>query len=280
MESNENKAKALKMLKEHMENYVNQYSATQPGLVKGIQYFIDWLKTADESCISAIEKNVYMRHVDIEARLEGFKTSGDVRYTRSFNTTYAGYIVSDISISNNIVDCYYSINARTKVIPNELNAVCEGEGKRAFDRTYPDFVFDKATLIRYEISDPTTEKFLECTCTYPFKEKTRTFHFVIIFDKLFTQEEPKRTGGCYIATCVYGSYEAPEVVTLRRYRDDVLKKSFFGRTFIKTYYSISPLLVRQFGQTKWFKNIFKKFLDKKVNRLNKDGIPNTPYDND
>lgn len=34
--------------------------------------------------------------------------------------------------------------------------------------------------------------------------------------------------GCYIATCVYGSYGAPEVLTLRRFRDEILKKAYVG----------------------------------------------------
>ena len=50
--------------------------------------------------------------------------------------------------------------------------------------------------------------------------------------------------GCYIATCVYGSYDCPEVWTLRRFRDEGLRKSRCGRAFVKLYYRISPALVR------------------------------------
>lgn len=39
--------------------------------------------------------------------------------------------------------------------------------------------------------------------------------------------------GCYIATCVYGSYDAPEVLVLRDFRDNELSKNIFGRLFIK-----------------------------------------------
>ena len=31
--------------------------------------------------------------------------------------------------------------------------------------------------------------------------------------------EAKSSGGCYVATAVYGSYDCPQVWTLRRYRD-------------------------------------------------------------
>ena len=59
--------------------------------------------------------------------------------------------------------------------------------------------------------------------------------------------------GCYIATCVYGSYDCPQVWTLRRFRDDTLDATWYGRLFIRCYYAISPTLVKWFGNTTWFK---------------------------
>lgn len=85
------------------------------------------------------------------------------------------------------------------------------------------------------------------------------------------------SGGCYIATCVYGSYDCPPVWTLRRYRDDILAKTAVGRAFIKTYYAISPKLVKWFGNTSWFKKMWKAPLDRLVSRLNNSGIENTSY---
>ena len=83
--------------------------------------------------------------------------------------------------------------------------------------------------------------------------------------------------GCYIASCVYSSYDCPQVWTLRRYRDDILSNSCWGRAFIKIYYKVSPVLVRIFGKSFWFKAFWKKILDKKISSLNKKGIENTPY---
>ena len=88
---------------------------------------------------------------------------------------------------------------------------------------------------------------------------------------------PKKKGGCYIATCVYGSYDCPEVWTLRRYRDSVLSLSPFGRVFIKFYYAVSPKIVKLFGSNKLFRSFFRRRIDKKVKRLQINGIPNTPY---
>lgn len=85
------------------------------------------------------------------------------------------------------------------------------------------------------------------------------------------------SGGCYVATAVYGSYDCPEVWTLRRFRDYTLAKTWYGRSFIKAYYAISPTLVKWFGKKTWFKLICRKNLDKMVDRLHMEGIENTPY---
>ena len=91
--------------------------------------------------------------------------------------------------------------------------------------------------------------------------------------------QPKATsGGCYVATAVYGSYDCPQVWTLRRYRDNTLSQTWYGRAFIHMYYSVSPTLVRWFGDTNWFKKLWRGKLDKMVSRLQAEGIEDTPYE--
>lgn len=87
----------------------------------------------------------------------------------------------------------------------------------------------------------------------------------------------KDEGGCYIATAVYGSYDCPEVWTLRRYRDYTLNRTWYGRAFIKIYYASSPTLVKWFGGTQWFKKSWSAVLDRFVSKLNSNGYENTPY---
>lgn len=86
------------------------------------------------------------------------------------------------------------------------------------------------------------------------------------------------SGGCYVATAVYGSYDCPQVWTLRRYRDFTLAETWYGRAFIRTYYAISPTLVKWFGNTNWFKKLWKGKLDRMVSKLNNKGVENTPYE--
>ena len=87
-----------------------------------------------------------------------------------------------------------------------------------------------------------------------------------------------KSGSCYVATAVYGSYDCPEVWTLRRFRDDTLAETWHGRAFVKTYYAISPTLVKWFGHTEWFKKMWRGTLDRMVKNLQNKGFESTPYE--
>ena len=87
-----------------------------------------------------------------------------------------------------------------------------------------------------------------------------------------------KKSGCYVATAVYGSYDCPQVWTLRRFRDYTLAETWYGRAFIKTYYAISPTLVKWFGHTEWFKKMWKGKLDRMVAKLKAEGFEYTPYE--
>lgn len=102
--------------------------------------------------------------------------------------------------------------------------------------------------------------------------------------EMFNESDKRSVGngfssseGCYIATCVYGSYDCPEVWTLRRFRDFKLRKNLIGRWFIRLYYAVSPTLVKWFGNTLWFNRFWKAFLESFVGHLRKKGYADTPY---
>lgn len=83
--------------------------------------------------------------------------------------------------------------------------------------------------------------------------------------------------GCYIATAVYGSYDCPEVWTLRRFRDNVLSRTWHGRLFIRIYYALSPAAVRLFGNMTCFQDFWRAVLDRMVSKLQQEGFASTPY---
>ncbi len=83
--------------------------------------------------------------------------------------------------------------------------------------------------------------------------------------------------GCYVATCVYNSYDCPELWTLRRFRDEYLEERVLGRAFIKVYYKLSPCLVKAFGKKPWFNTLCKSRLDRLVVKLQNKGYKSTQY---
>lgn len=78
-------------------------------------------------------------------------------------------------------------------------------------------------------------------------------------------------GGCYIATAVYGSYDAPQVLVLRRFRDEALAQSAPGRAFIRAYYALSPTLARRLSGLPSVTGITKRALDRLVTMLDPSG---------
>jgi hypothetical protein len=74
-------------------------------------------------------------------------------------------------------------------------------------------------------------------------------------------------GFCYVATMVYGDYDAPEVKVLRNFRDNVLDKYAAGRLFIRAYYKYSPYFVERFRHSPAVNSFIKSILDRVVKKL-------------
>jgi len=74
-------------------------------------------------------------------------------------------------------------------------------------------------------------------------------------------------GGCYIATLAYGSYDDPQVLKLRKYRDEVLSETKLGRLFIWSYYAVSPHMVSVLKSHTRVHEKIKNLLDKLIQRM-------------
>jgi predicted DNA-binding transcriptional regulator YafY len=75
--------------------------------------------------------------------------------------------------------------------------------------------------------------------------------------------------GCYIATMVYGDYNHPQVLILRDYRDKVLRMKWWGPTFIKLYYTISPRIVNLLSNSNNINRYFRILLNNFITILKK-----------
>jgi curved DNA-binding protein CbpA/DNA-directed RNA polymerase subunit M/transcription elongation factor TFIIS len=60
-----------------------------------------------------------------------------------------------------------------------------------------------------------------------------------------TNTSSSNNDDCFVATVVYGDYEHPDVRRLRRFRDETLRHTTFGRTFIAWYYRYGPRFAEQ-----------------------------------
>ena len=59
---------------------------------------------------------------------------------------------------------------------------------------------------------------------------------------------------------------------LLRSENNTLAGRWYGRTFIHTYYAVSPALDKWFGHTKRFKKMWSGKLDRMVDNFKKSGV--------
>lgn len=84
---------------------------------------------------------------------------------------------------------------------------------------------------------------------------------------LLAHPTSKAPGGCFIATACYGSYDHPDVLVLRRYRDERLLMTPLGRGLVSLYYAVSPPLARWLSGTALASAIRRTLLEPMVRWL-------------
>jgi len=70
----------------------------------------------------------------------------------------------------------------------------------------------------------------------------------------------KSNSNCFIVTTTMGDVNHPVVVDFRRYRDEVLLNSYFGRVFIDLYYKVGPVLSKVIKTNSFLFTISKKIV--------------------
>ena len=79
-----------------------------------------------------------------------------------------------------------------------------------------------------------------------------------LIEKEIEVQYEKQKSGCFVATACYGDYDATEVLLLRNYRDTVLLKTTFGRSFVSIYYILSPPIARFIDKSELLKAFIRK----------------------
>lgn len=95
-------------------------------------------------------------------------------------------------------------------------------------------------------------------CRKYYTETLRTLKR--IYGQLQPVSKPN-SDGCYIATMAYEDYDHPQVLVLRNFRDNFLKRREWGKRFIKFYYAHSPYWVEKLKHHNIVNFIIRKVLD-------------------
>lgn len=143
-------------------------------------------------------------------------------------------------------------------------------------RTYAamlDYCTEKGKTEEEKVCLKELEAFIT-TCKYLPKEKVK-----LVSSEVRKRLYPDSQGinyssneGCYIATAVYGDYDAPEVKVLRKFRDAVLNKSIIGRLFVRIYYKCSPTMAIRLKNSVRLSCFVRRILDRIVGRIIEKGL--------
>ena len=240
---------------------------------------------ADCSVEEAVER-VKTITTKTTARLMGIASSGAAllkQYEGGSVLSPAGKVNSDLyrrirpTASNTILSCILAFDP----IENKIHEIINADNGITLDAVKDALL----TLCksRYAIANmtfapsaATTEHLVKAEFIHTYAEKIHELDETFVVPSV--ESKTDSSGGCYVATAVYGSYDCPQVWTLRRYRDYTLAETWYGRAFIHTYYAISPTLVKWFGHTEWFKRMWRGKLDCMVANLQSKGVEDTPYE--
>lgn len=85
----------------------------------------------------------------------------------------------------------------------------------------------------------------------------------------FCAAQIKNFSGCFIATAVYEDYNHPQVIKLRKFRDEYLLTNKLGVGFVNVYYKYSPAFANFVKGKKLLSSPIKKLLDGFVYLLKK-----------
>lgn len=295
------KTNILNAYKKYIENYRVRYQATNPTYINKIQYFIDWLKNCSIDNLVVTKKEFFIKEISYNAYLE--YVIGDYRYSQN-NFKITAMFCSDKEITGYYNNLTFSNEANNELVPKEIQEGLERALQRKLLKDQGTGTISIARIINYNMGEPEKTSDLICELNYPYKIKKKVIQRKVTFvynkennriiehnntrvdpsNNIDTEQKStlpyqdySKISYCYVATCVYGSYNCKQVYTLRRYRDYKLAKSIPGKIFIKTYYFIGSRAVKLFGKYKWFNRMFKPILDRMVIKLNKKGYLDTPY---
>lgn len=234
---------AMKVMK--MAKAINPTGQTKSRLDENIENVQEWINDSEErNRHSKIKEDLEF----VASKLQRFQNIPDTISNAKDLVVSCKPKLINIKAALGSTDDFYS-KLSSAVVNNALNAlisvVNEAQNGLQYDRTK---LFTLPTTISsaLEVMNLMSGMDMVYELRNRFNQnKTTISNIQSQLNQVTSRQSSSSSssGGCYIATMAYGSYEHPQVLELRKFRDNTLSKSSFGRSFIKTYYKYSPKLV-------------------------------------
>lgn len=234
---------AMKVMK--MAKAINPTGQTKSRLDENIENVQEWINDSEErNKHSKIKEDLEF----IASKLQRFQNITDTISNAKDLVVSCKPKLINIKTALGSTDDFYS-KLSSAVVNNALNAlisvVNEAQNGLQYDRTK---LFTLPTTISsaLEVINLMSGMDMVYELRNRFNQNKTTISNIQSQLNQVTNRQSSSSsssGGCYIATMAYGSYEHPQVIELRKFRDNTLSKTAFGRGFIRIYYKYSPKLV-------------------------------------
>jgi len=114
-----------------------------------------------------------------------------------------------------------------------------------------------------EIKMSGSSSFIEAKNANKFHILCKQFYNNLFDPSKFTESLSQKAGGfCFIATSAMGSYDHPEVIELRRFRDEWILRKNWGEQFVNWYYHYGAIAAKVIDKNNLLKRLSFLFIVK------------------
>ena len=210
---------------------------------------------------------------------EGFTHENEIRKTIGRPLTDLGISKND-TLFYNISRTYWTLKAQLHhIFINESENIVNNDEVRFSNATqllveldlslgsffFPSNPLNNPELVKTMSAQDIEEiKSMQIPDSYRLQKTQEVLRMVGMYSddeiKLIIKQNPRfhnPDSGCFIATAVFDSSTAIEVLMLRRWRDESLLKTQFGKFMVKVYYIFSPSIAKIIKKNRFLKQTVK-----------------------
>lgn len=199
---------------------------------------------------------------------------------QKYDGTLSKRTISNVQYSNEFGDGYISgfCHLRQEDRTFKISRIREVDGISAYEgpTTLGKTAYSTKTAYSSSKPVPTTAESTSVSKVTSAPKTTSQMSTSNSYSRPSTSYQPKykpqpqpRNEGCYIATMAYGDYDHPQVLALRKFRDQKLLTTQFGRLFVRFYYAVSPKMVRVLKGHERINRAIRVLLDRYVEHISR-----------